>query len=179
MYTVIMDSYKTVLAVGGKTNSLGRAAEVIESVYSEPSRLKELFDCILAEDPWVRMRAIDSFEKIIKTKPDWAEPYIAILLDTLTLSDQPSIQWHLAQLFTEVKLTSIQRNNALVWLKSKIKTTNVDWIVSVNAMNALLYFQKKGYVETSELEALCEIQAQHPSKSVRKKAMSMSKMLAE
>src|SRR5688572_25346019 len=138
MYTYFMDSYESILAVGGKTNSLGRASEVIDSVYADPSRLDELFNCISADDAWVRMRAIDSFEKIIKEKPEWVRPYVGKIFNHLTLSSQPSIQWHLAQIFSEVELTEKQQDRALAWLKDKIATTNVDWIVSINTMKALL-----------------------------------------
>ena len=165
-----MDSYENILAVGGKTNSLGRANEVIESVYSDPSRLGELFRCVSADDAWVRMRAIDSFEKIIKDKPEWIRPYLDTIFSDLTQNSQPSIQWHLAQIFSEVRLTNEQRDSAIMWLKDKIKTTDIDWIVSVNVMKALVHFHKDGFVMANELRPLLEIQAGHKSKSVRKKA---------
>lgn len=168
-----MDSYESILAVGGKTNSLGRANEVIESVYANPSRLEELFNCILANDAWVRMRAIDSFEKIIRTKPEWAQPYMDRIFSDLIQSEQPSVQWHLAQLFSEVELTSMERKRAIAWLKNKIKTTNVDWIVSVDTMKALVYFYKNGFVAASELRQLFKIQEGHKSNSVRKKAINL------
>src|SRR5688572_10436406 len=167
-----MDSYEHMLTVGGKTNSLGRASEVIDDVDSNPSRLDELFNCISADDPWVRMRAIDSFEKIIRNRPEWVQPYLDNIFSNLTQSNQPSIQWHLAQIFSEVQLTNEQRISAIAWLKNKIKTTDVDWIVSVNVMKALVYFHKNGFVTTKELLQLFEIQEAHTSKSVRKKATS-------
>lgn len=165
-----MDSYESILAFGGKANSLGRAREVIDNVYADPSSLDELFDCISADDAWVRMRAVDSFEKIIKDKPEWVRPYLNRIFADLTQSDQPSIQWHLAQIFSEVELTDEQRDQAITWLKSKIKTTDVDWIVSVNAMKALMHFHRNGFVMTNDLEQLFKIQGEHKSKSVRKKA---------
>lgn len=166
-----MESYESILAVGGKANSLGRASEVIENVYADPSRLEELFDCIFADDAWVRMRAIDSFEKIIKEKPTWVQPYLSKIFSGLTQSVQPSVQWHLAQIFSEVALTKQQQNLAISWLKNKIKTIDVDWIVSVNAMKALLYFHQNGFVDVKELQELFKIQENHRSKSVRKKAV--------
>jgi hypothetical protein len=169
-----MDSYESILTIGGKTNSLGRASEVIEDVYSSPSRLEELFNCIFADDAWVRMRAIDSFEKILRDKPEWVRPYLARIFNDLTQSTQPSIQWHLAQIFAEVQLTNEQEGHAIMWLKHKIETTNVDWIVSVNAMKTLLHFQQKGVVSADELRQLFKIQETHKSKSVRKKAVNLA-----
>ena len=165
-----MNSYKSILEAGGKTNSLGRANEVIDSVYSDPSRLEELFNCISADDAWVRMRAIDSFEKIVRDRPEWARQYLDKIFNNLTQSDQPSIQWHLAQIFSEVYLTDEQRERAIIWLKNKIKTTNVDWIVSVNVMKTLAYFHRNELVTANELKQLLKIQEKHKSKSVRKKA---------
>lgn len=168
-----MESYEDILATGGKTNSLGRAGEVIDSVYSNPSRLDELFDCISADDAWVRMRAIDSFEKIVQERPEWAQPYLDRIFTDLVQSSQPSVQWHLAQIFSEVTLTHEQRDHAITWLKNKLKTTDVDWIVSVNAMKTLVYFYQKGFVAASELQRLFKIQEGHTSKSVRKKAAAL------
>lgn len=169
-----MESFETILAVGGKTNSLGRAGEVIDNVHRDPSRLEELFQCVFANDAWVRMRAIDSFEKIVRDEPKWIAPYIDRIFSSLTESQQASIQWHLAQIFTEVPLTSEQRNHAIAWLKDKIKTTDVDWIVSVNVMKALVFFHQSGFVSASELRQLFKIQQEHGSKSVRKKAVDLS-----
>lgn len=165
-----MEAFEDVLAVGGKSNSLGRAAEVIESVQADPSRLDELFDCISADDAWVRMRAVDSFEKLVREKPVRIRPYLGRIFDDLTKSSQPSVQWHLAQLFSEVELTDAQQRAAIEWLESKIKTTDVDWIVAVNVMKTLLYFYQKGAVEANEAKRLFRVQGEHSSKTVRKKA---------
>ena len=169
-----MDSYESILAVGGKTNSLGRADEVVQSVYSDPSRLDELFDCIFANDAWVKMRAIDSFEKILRDKPEWVQPYLGRIFGELTQSGQASVQWHLAQIFAEVQLTNEQQVQAIAWLKDRIRTTDVDWIVSVNVMKTLLYFRQKELVATDELKLLFKVQEEHKSKSVRKKAIELA-----
>ena len=173
-----MDSYEKILAIGGKKNSLGRAQEVVDDVYTHPEKLSELFGCIFADDAWIRMRAIDSFEKIVKEKPEWAQPYLDMIFDDLTASDQASIQWHLAQIFSEVELTDEQRERAIAWLKNKIKTVDVDWIVSVNAMKALLYFYQGGFTGAKELDQLFETQEGHKSPSVRKKASAFRQELS-
>lgn len=165
-----MESFKEILSVGGKANTLGRANEVITLVNANPPRLDELFDCIFNEDAWVRMRAIDSFEKIIRDTPELAQPYLQRIFEDLTHSKQPSIQWHLAQLFTEVELNESQRDRAIAWLKDRLKTIDVDWIVSVNAMKALLHFKQLGFVTAAKLRELFALQETHSSQSVRKKA---------
>lgn len=173
-----MSTFERILMVGGKTNSLGRASEVIETVRNDQSRLSELFDCIYADDAWVRMRAIDSFEKIIKDEPQLVKPYLTRIFDELTFSDQPSIQWHLAQIFSEVELSDKQQTRAIDWLKSKLETVDVDWIVSVDAMKALLYFHSRGLFAASELKRLFDIQAGHKSNAVRKKAAKLQQEIA-
>jgi hypothetical protein len=165
-----MELFEEILMAGGHSNSLGRASEVLDAVRSDRSRLDELFDCIFADDAWVRMRAIDSFEKIIKDNPEWIGPYLNRILGELTLSSQPSIQWHLAQIFAEVSLTDKQRLEVVAWLRHMIATTDVDWIVSVNVMKALLYFYRNKFVVASDIKRLFKAQEGHASKSVRKKA---------
>ena len=167
-----MESFEEVLTVGGKSNSLGRAAEVVEAVLKNHARFEELYACISAADPWVRMRAIDSFEKICRVHPEWAKAYIDVIFQDLISSTQPSIQWHLAQIFAEISLSNDQKDRAIAWLKSRILTRDVDWIVSVNVMKALLKFNSDGDVNREELLTLFRIQEQHASKSVRKKASS-------
>ncbi len=172
-----MEKLEDILKAGGKSNSLGRANEVIDIVLGDHSRLGELYACISADDPWVRMRAADSFEKICRVRPAWAGPYTDAMLRDLTGSTQPSVQWHLAQIFTEVELASEQKDKAVTWLKALLETPETDWIVSVNAMKALLYFRRSGLVGDDELLALFAVQARHKSKSVRKKAAGFMEML--
>ncbi|HEU5121239.1 MAG TPA: hypothetical protein VFT59_00190 [Candidatus Saccharimonadales bacterium] len=171
------ETFEDILAVGGKSNSLGRASEVIESVLNNPSRLDELYKCIFAGNPWVRMRAIDSLEKICRLHPDWIEPYLDTILSELTQSTQASIQWHLAQIFGEVSLSATQNTKAISWLTKLITTTNVDWIVSVSAMKTLLAFNRNGLVDSNTLLPLFSAQERHNSHAVRKKAKAFMKEL--
>lgn len=159
-----------ILRIGGKSNSLGRADEVIYTVLADRSLLGELYESLFDSDAWVRMRAADCLEKICRTYPDWVEPYVVRMLDELTTSSQPSIQWHLAQIFGEVDLTDNQRRRAIVWLKRLLSTKDVDWIVSANVMKVLTQFYHDGFVARGELAPLFELQRHHKSNTVRKKA---------
>lgn len=172
-----METFEEILTAGGHTNSLGRLNEVLNQVRSKPSKMSELFACIDSEDAWVRMRAIDAFEKLVKNDPKLAKPYTEALINELTEKDQPSIQWHLAQLYAEIELDQLQRAKAIHWLKSRVSTTGVDWIVSVNVMKTLLHFYVQGCIDRAELKALFEIQVQHDSKTVRKKAQQFLEAL--
>jgi hypothetical protein len=139
-------------------------------VKSDPHKISELFNCIYADNAWVRMRAIDTFEKLISENPKLAQPYTKLLIEDLTKNNQPSIQWHLAQLFAEIELSQSQQTAALSWLMDRISTVDVDWIVSANVMNTLLNFYEKKLIDGEELQPLLKLQKEHKSKAVRKKA---------
>lgn len=154
----------------GKPNSLGRVDEVITEVLKNPVRLGELYECIFESDAWVRMRAIDAFEKISRIQPDWIMPYIDRFSTELAHSKQPSIQWHLAQLYGQLPLTPDQAEFAMKWLSGLIATVDVDWIVSVNAMKTLTRFTRLSQFPTKAMKRLLNIQSQHKSASVRRNA---------
>jgi hypothetical protein len=165
-----MGKFVDILKAGGKTNSLGRASEVLNFVLGDKSMLAELYDCLFADDAWVRMRAADCLEKVCRVHPDWIEPYVDRMLHDLVPSKQPSIQWHLAQMIAEIKLTEDQRQQAIAWLKKLLSSVEVDWIVSVNSMKTLVQFSHEGILAKGEAIPLFEIQRQHTSNTVRKKA---------
>ncbi len=165
-----MELFEVILSAGGHANSLGRSREVYDAVTSDTSKIEELFDCVYADDAWVRMRAIDTFEKLVRDNPSLAAPYTERLVGSLTKSTQPSIQWHLAQLFAEIELDPTQKRAALQWLKDTISTVDVDWIVSANVMKTLMYFYKNGSIDKVALLLLFTVQTDHKSNTVRKKA---------
>ena len=172
------EHFAEILAVGGKSNSLGRASEVIESVLEDKSRLGELYDCLFDEDAWTRMRAADSLEKVCREHPEWLQPYIDRFPRELAASSQPSIQWHLAQIYAEVELSEEQRQFAIKWLKGLLSTTEVDWIVAANAMDTLHQFTKEGYFPVDDLIKLVHIQQGHKSNSVIKRANKLLDILS-
>jgi len=164
-------SFETLLLVGGKSNSLGKVDEVIRMVLADKSLLKELYGCMFHVDPWVRMRAADAFEKVCRKHPEWIEPYVDRIQEELSGPDQQaSIQWHLAEIYRQVTLTSEQKQHALNWLVGRLSSIDVDWIVAANTMTALAYFVEKGDFSKEKLLGLLKIQLDHKSKSVVKKA---------
>jgi TPR repeat protein len=167
--------FQQMLTVGGKTNSLGRVDEVIQLALSDTTRLDELYACLFSDDAWVRMRAADALEKICRVHPDWIAPYIDKFQGDLAVSTQPSIQWHIAQIYRQVRLTPQQKQIAINWLEALLATTSVDWIVAANAMETLHMFVQDGSVSKTELRRLATIQQRHHAKSVVRRA---SKLLA-
>lgn len=170
------ETFAELFAVGGKSNSLGRANEVIDVVLSDKNRLEELYDCLFDKDAWIRMRAIDSLEKICRVHPEWLAPYVDRLQDELAPSTQPSIQWHLAEMFGEIELNDRQKHLAINWLKRVLSRPDVDWIVAANAMKTLAHFTKDRSFPKSQMVLLLKIQQNHKSNAVVKRA---NKLLAE
>ncbi|MDX2775981.1 hypothetical protein PV379_01255 [Streptomyces caniscabiei] len=164
------ERFSEMLLDGGHANSLGRVNEVIEIVLGDKTRLDELYGCLFDDDAWVRMRAADALEKICRVHPDWLLPYVDRFQSELFGSTQPSIQWHLAQIYAQVTLTDTQRHAAQDWLRTRIATTDVDWIVAANAIDALMKFAKEGTFPASELADLLKIQQRHRSNAVVKRA---------
>lgn len=167
------------LAVGGKSNSLGEAGAVVENVLHDPARLEELYACMFEEDSWLRMRAADSFEKICRAHPEWLEPYIDRLLGDLTKSTQPSIMWHLAQIFAQVRLDALQKAAVIAWLQNILSSKEVDWIVAANAMKVLVQFTRDGSVPATKTAALLRIQLGHKSNAVVRRAAKLLNELQE
>ena len=166
-----MNRFEEILTVGGKSNSLGRTSEVITEVLADKHLLPMLYDCMFSEDAWVRMRAADAFEKVCREHPEWINPYIDKLQSELSNpAQQPSIKWHIAQIYTEVHLTNTQKHHALAWLTAQLASVEVDWIVAANCMQSLAYFTNNGDFTKDELLPLLKIQTHHKSNSIIKKA---------
>lgn len=96
----------SILAEGGKKNSLGRVNDVIELVLAKPAQIDELYMAMFDENAWVRMRAADAFEKVCRKQPEWIKPYINKIQTELDQSQQASIQWHIAEIYRQVELNA-------------------------------------------------------------------------
>ena len=122
------------------------------------------------DDAWVRMRAADAFEKICRIHPEWIEVYIDRIQKELASSTQASIQWHLAQIYRQVKLTDIQRKSAMRWLRQLLSVKEVDWIVAANAMDTLRLFVDEGAFSAKDFRSLLMVQQHHTSNAVIRRA---------
>jgi hypothetical protein len=167
------ETFAQIFSVGGKSNSLGRTDEVIAVVLQDPRLTEELYACLFNSDPWVRMRAADALEKVCRHHPDWLSPFIPRIQQELAQQTQPSIQWHIAQIYAQVQLSGAQKRVAIDWLKSLLSTTNIDWIVAANAMETLMQFTKEGAFPLRDMTALIAIQQKHASKSVVRRATKL------
>lgn len=176
MLDVMNQVFGDMLAEDGKKNSLGRVNEVIEAVLSDRSKLDELYTTIFHHDAWVRMRAIDAFEKVCRIHPDWIELYIDKIQSELSTNTQASIQWHIAQIYREVELNPDQKNRALKWMRTILNSSEADWIVVANSLDTLAYFVRKGDTDKSDLLTALGVQKDHKSNAVVKR---VHKLLSE
>ncbi len=174
---MMAETFTEMLAVGGKSNSLGRVSEVIELVLKDKSQLDELYNCLFESDEWVRMRAGDALEKVCREHPDWLQPYVDRLLSEVASVQQASVQWHLAQMLGEISLTPTEIKRAAALLKSYLKNKDADWIVTSNSMETLAKFVREGNVESNEVTPLLRLQQDHHSKTVAKRAARLLKEL--
>lgn len=166
--------FEQMLVVGGKTNSLGKVNDVISEILLDKNLVGDLYECLFSDDPWIRMRAIDALEKICRQHPHWIEPYLDRLQSNFSGPEQqPSIKWHLAEIYIQVTLTSIQKDIAIKWLTTQLASTDTDWIVAANCMKAYVYFVEHGAAPKSELLRLLNVQKGHTSNTIAKKATSL------
>lgn len=123
---------------GGRANSLGRTEEVVEIVLSDRRSLNRLFAALDSEDELVRLRVGDALEKVCRERPEWFVPHFDRVLAMGRVA-QPSLQWHTAQIVSQMPLTPGQRRRAVNWLWRTLDRTD-DWIVIAETLTALARF---------------------------------------
>lgn len=132
-------SFREMLS-GGDPRALRGVGAVVELALAEPTRCDELVRCVLdGDDEIVRMRAADALEKVSRARPPLLGPYVPVLLGTMSTIEQPSVQWHVAQMLGRARLTPSERTRA-AWILRRYLDTSSDWIVlncSLDAMAGL------------------------------------------
>lgn len=169
------EKFIALLSKDGKKNSIRGVPEVIELILADEARLGDLYRVISHDDPWVRMRAMDAFEKICRVHPEWIEPYIDRIQTELSTSTQASIQWHIAEIYPQVNLNDSQKQRALDWLKDNLQSADVDWIVASNTMLSLDHFVRNGDFPAQDFIGLLQIQTSHRSNAVVKRVNKLLK----
>lgn len=163
------------LLSGGDPRSLGRVDEVITTVLDDPGSCRELVDCLYGEDEIVRMRAADGLEKVAATQPGIVEPFLPELLGPVARIDQPSVKWHLAQIFAEVELGEADRRRATALVEGYLEDSR-DWIVITCSMTTLTGFAASDAELRERLVPVLRLHLDSDRKAIAKRA---SKMLAE
>ena len=120
---------------GGDRRSIGKSEEVVADVLTDARLFKPLFECLLEDDPLVRMRAADAIEKITGMRPEFLQPFKSRLLRRVALIDQPEVRWHVAQLIPRLELTKGERKEVVALMDGYL--TDKSSIVRTYAMQAL------------------------------------------
>jgi len=164
---------------GGHPNSLGRTEEVLGLVLADGSRLEQLFDCLDEPDAIVRMRAGDALEKLCRERPEWFEPRVERLLEEVGAVDQPSVQWHTAQMLGHLypRLDAKQGRGAVALLRRYL-TDSQDWIVLNVTMEILAEWSRDRADLTAWLLPELERMRADERKSVAKRATKLHARLA-
>jgi hypothetical protein len=171
------EPFESILAAG-KRNSLGRTEEVVDTVLNNKKRLPELFGVLDNSDEWVRMRAGDALEKICRERPEWFQPYFERLATDVSKIDQPSVQWHLAQMFGEMSLSPEYYRRAKTILKRNLVKSN-DWIVLNVTMQQLFDWAQDDARLRGWLRPQLERLSRDDRGSVKKRASKLLAIISE
>lgn len=164
-----------VLLAGGNPRSLRNADIVINAASRQPERLEELVQCVFSADEIVRMRASDALEKVCRAHSGLLQRFVPRLLGEMARIEQPSVQWHLAQILTEVRLDEREQAEAIAILEHNLDTSG-DWIVTNLTLQALAVFARTSPAVRARLTKRLHYYQDSPHKSVASRAR---KLLAE
>jgi hypothetical protein len=120
---------------GGDRRSIGKSDDVVAEVLADARLFGALFDCMLDDDPLVRMRAADATEKITALRPDFLRPYKTQLIKRVSKIEQQEVRWHVAQLFSRLELNKSERREIVLILNGYLEDKSK--IVKTFAMQAL------------------------------------------
>ena len=123
---------------GGHPNSLGNTVAVVDDVLAHPGRLEQLYGCYFADDATVRLRTSNAMKRIAEARPELLLPYLDRLLSEISLIEQASAQWTLAQLlltYTD-ELNEKQLATAKGLLQRNLAQSS-DWIVLIQTATTL------------------------------------------
>lgn len=166
-------SLKEILS-GGDPRSLKGVDETINLVTKDRKKISQLFDLLFETDPVLVMRVSDALEKICRENPAWFTEYIDRLLNDVSRIKQPSVQWHLAQMFSELRLDNQQKSEAIEIMKSNLAHTD-DWIVTNLTLESLANFVRRGDLKSSDFLAIVKRYESSNHKSVTHRAEKLIK----
>jgi len=159
------------MLAGGDRRSIGAADSVAALVLAEPQRFKELLLCLWNDDPVIRMRAADALEKISRAAPELLHPHKAEILGLADESQQIELQWHLAQMFSRLKLTATERRRAVARLTEYLQSRSS--IVKTFALQGLYELARQDDQLQSEVAELLEEALRHGTAAMKARARSL------
>lgn len=163
----------TKLLTDGDRRKLQNVDLVVDLVLRSPERGQELLE--FSGDEIVRMRASDALEKVSRQKPELLEPYIERLLTDMAANNQPSVQWHLAQILREVSLDKEQTERARRILRQYLSSVD-NWIVINLSLQTLAGFARD---DPAAKRDLIPVLRRHQGSRYKSVVSRVKKLLAE
>lgn len=97
------------LILAGDMRNLGRTSEALMFVLQDPSRIADLVEGLTDPSPLVRGGCANLLEAIGRQLGDLVQPYGEQIVASVKDSDQKEVQWHAAQMVSQLSLDSEQR----------------------------------------------------------------------
>ena len=107
---------------GDDLRSIGKADEVVQNILNDPSLFKEVFEGMLNKDPVIRMRSADAIEKVSAKHPEYLQPFKSKLINQIPKIEQQEVRWHVAQMFSYIKINKTERDKIIKILLSYMET---------------------------------------------------------
>lgn len=127
---------------GGDLRSIGRADEVEKDILKNPNLFKDVFEELFSKNPVIRMRSADVLEKVSFKHPAYLQPHKSKLINKVSKTKQQEVRWHLAQMFSYLKLTRKEQNQIIKILTAWIGTEKSN-IVKVFSIQTLADFAEE------------------------------------
>ncbi len=93
--------------------SIGKSNAIVAKILNEPHIFRELIPGLNSDDPRIRMRVADAIEKVARIHPEIVQPYKKLILSEVKKAEQQEIQWHLAQILENLRLTARDRKEVI------------------------------------------------------------------
>ncbi|MBK7599981.1 MAG: hypothetical protein IPJ07_16250 [Acidobacteria bacterium] len=122
---------------GGDRRSIGRSNEVVAHVIADTKLFDVIFDGIMNEDPLIRMRCADAVEKSQRFIQNCSKNTKRRSSRFFRKSNNPEVRWHIAQMFSRLKLNRRDRRRVYGILQKFLSDRNQSSIVRTFSMQAL------------------------------------------
>ena len=127
---------------GGDLRSIGKSDEVVKEILNNPSLFKNVLEGIADNDPLIRMRSADVIEKVSVKHPEYLQSFKSKLINEFAKIKQQEVRWHLAQMFSYIKVNKKERDKIIQILLSWINEEKSK-IVKTFSLETLTCFAEK------------------------------------
>lgn len=124
------------LSANNDMRTVGDTKEVVELVLRGPYSVDDIINHIRTGDTYIRARAMDALQKITVKKPESVLKYKTDLLTWIAEINQQEVQWHVAQILPQFRLTDSEHKQALGIYRRYLQSPSS--IVKTWALDALV-----------------------------------------